>query len=201
MTRIVDRDEALRLLLNGEVVAVPTDTVYGVGALLARSDAIASLFLLKNRPSTVPLPVLVSSSSAVEELDVVWNDHAARLAHEFWPGALTIVVPASRGLALSVGGSGDTVGVRVPNDEMLLSLLRECGPLAVSSANAHGEPPCHSAEEVLTALAGDRLAAVLDGGQRRGEVSTVVEANETSWRVLREGAISAQRIAATLQAS
>jgi tRNA threonylcarbamoyl adenosine modification protein (Sua5/YciO/YrdC/YwlC family) len=201
MTRIVDRDEAIRLLLNGDVVAVPTDTVYGVGASLAQSDAVASLFLLKNRPSSVPLPVLVSSRSAVDELDLAWSERARRLAEEFWPGALTIVVPASRELALSVGGYSDTIGVRVPNDELLLSLLRECGPLAVSSANAHGQLPCHSAQEVLTALGGDRLAAVLDGGERRGEVSTVVEVNETSWRVLRDGAISAERIAATLQAS
>jgi tRNA threonylcarbamoyl adenosine modification protein (Sua5/YciO/YrdC/YwlC family) len=201
MTRIVDRDEAIRLLLNGDVVAVPTDTVYGVGASLAQSDAVASLFLLKNRPSSLPLPVLLSSRSAVDELDLAWSERARRLAEEFWPGALTIVVPASRELALSVGGYSDTIGVRVPNDELLLSLLRECGPLAVSSANAHGEIPCHSAQEVLAALAGDRLAAVLDGGERRGEVSTVVEVNETSWRVLRDGAISAERIAATLQAS
>jgi L-threonylcarbamoyladenylate synthase len=201
MTRIVDRDEALRLLLNGEVVAVPTDTVYGVGASLAQSDAVASLFLLKDRPSTMPLPVLVSSLSAVDELDVAWSDRAQQLAQEFWPGALTIVVPASRELAIGVGGSGDTIGVRVPNDELLLSLLRECGPLAVSSANAHGESPCHTAQEVLMALAGDHLAGVLDGGDRRGEVSTVVEVTETSWRVLREGAISAARLAATLESS
>jgi tRNA A37 threonylcarbamoyladenosine synthetase subunit TsaC/SUA5/YrdC len=91
--------------------------------------------------------------------------------------------------------------VRVPNDELLLSLLRECGPLAVSSANAHGESPCRTAQEVLMALAGDRLAGVLDGGERRGEVSTVVEVNETSWRVLREGAVLVERIATTLEAS
>jgi tRNA A37 threonylcarbamoyladenosine synthetase subunit TsaC/SUA5/YrdC len=91
--------------------------------------------------------------------------------------------------------------VRVPNDELLLSLLRESGPLAVTSANAHGEPPCHSAQEVLAALAGDRLAGVLDDGERRGEVSTVVEVSESSWRVLREGAVTAERIAAVLEAS
>jgi tRNA threonylcarbamoyl adenosine modification protein (Sua5/YciO/YrdC/YwlC family) len=201
MTRIVDREEALRLLLDGGVVALPTDTVYGVAASLVHGDAVASLFLLKNRPAGVPLPVLVHALSPIQEIDVEWSELAQRLSEEFWPGPLTIVVPASRELALSVGGSGDTVGVRVPNDELLLSLLRESGPLAVTSANAHGEPPCHFAQEVLAALAGDRLAGVLDDGERRGEVSTVVEVSESSWRVLREGAVTAERIAAVLEAS
>jgi tRNA threonylcarbamoyl adenosine modification protein (Sua5/YciO/YrdC/YwlC family) len=201
MTRIVDREEALRLLLDGGVVALPTDTVYGVAASLAHADAVASLFLLKNRPAGVPLPVLVHALSPIQEIDVEWSERAQLLSEEFWPGPLTIVVPASRELSLGVGGSGNTVGVRVPNDELLLSLLRESGPLAVTSANAHGEPPCHSAHEVLAALAGDRLAGVLDDGDRRGEVSTVVDVSDSSWRVLREGAITAERIAAALVAS
>jgi L-threonylcarbamoyladenylate synthase len=199
MTRLVDRDEAVRLLRNGNVVAVPTDTVYGVAASLSHRAAIASLFLLKERPSTVALPVLISSWSSVDELDITWSDRAKRLAQEYWPGALTIVVPASRALALSVGSSAEVIGVRVPDDELLLSVLRECGPLAVSSANSHGEPPCHSADEVLLTLAGDHLAGVLDGGERDGDVSTVVEVGETSWKILREGAISAERIAATFE--
>jgi tRNA threonylcarbamoyl adenosine modification protein (Sua5/YciO/YrdC/YwlC family) len=180
------------------VVALPTDTVYGVGASLAHGEAVASLFLLKNRPSGVPLPVLVHALSPIQEIDVEWIERAQRLSEEFWPGPLTIVVPASHELAQMLGGSSDTVGVRVPDDELLLSVLRECGPLAVSSANTHGADPCQSAEEVLQALAGEYLVGVLDGGERRGEVSTVVEVGESSWQVLREGAISADRIASVL---
>ncbi len=86
----------------------------------------------------------------------------------------------------------------MPNDELLLSVLRECGPLTVSSANAHGESPCHSAAEVLAALGGEDLAGVLDGGERSGEVSTVVEVGDGLWRVLREGSISSSRIADVL---
>jgi L-threonylcarbamoyladenylate synthase len=198
MTRIVERDDAVRLLREGAVVALPTDTVYGVAASLAHRDAVASLFLLKNRPSGVPLPVLVHALSPIQEIDVEWSNQAQRLSEEFWPGSLTIVVPASHELALTLGGSSDTVGVRVPDDELLLSILRECGPLAVSSANTHGADPCQSANDVLQALAGEHLAGVLDGGVRRGEVSTVVEVGESSWRVLRDGAISAARIAAVL---
>jgi L-threonylcarbamoyladenylate synthase len=198
MTQIVERDEAVRLLREGSVVALPTDTVYGVAASLAHGDAVASLFLLKNRPSGVPLPVLVHALSPIQEIDVEWIERAQRLSEEFWPGPLTIVVPASHELAMMLGGSRDTVGVRVPDDELLLSVLRECGPLAVSSANAHGADPCQSAKEVLRALAGEHLAGVLDGGERRGQVSTVVEVDESSWRLLREGALSADRIAAVL---
>lgn len=198
MTRIVERVEAVRLLREGAVVALPTDTVYGVGASLSHPDAVASLFLLKNRPLGVPLPVLVHALSPIQEIDVGWSERAQRLSEEFWPGPLTVVVPASHELALMLGGPRDTVGVRVPDDELLLSVLRECGPLAVSSANTHGVDPCQSAHEVLQALAGEHLAGVLDGGERRGEVSTVVEVDEFAWRVLREGAISADRIAAVL---
>jgi L-threonylcarbamoyladenylate synthase len=198
MTKIVGRDEAVRLLLEGAVVALPTDTVYGVAASLAHPDTVASLFLLKDRPPGVPLPVLVHALSPIQEIDVEWSERAQRLSEEFWPGPLTIVVPASHELALMLGGSGDTVGVRVPDDELLLSVLRECGPLAVSSANTHGEDPCQSADEVLQAFRGELLAGVLEGGERRRAVSTVVEVHETSWRVLREGAISAARIAVVL---
>ncbi len=198
MTRIVDREEAVRLLREGAVVALPTDTVYGVAASIAHGDAVASLFLLKNRPSGIPLPVLVHALSPLQEIDVEWSERAQRLSEEFWPGPLTIVVPSSHELAMMLGGSSDTVGVRVPDDELLLSILRECGPLAVSSANTHGADPCQSAHGVLRAFPGGSLAGVVDGGERRGEVSTVVEVDESSWRVLRDGAIPADRIAAVL---
>ncbi|MGB8178972.1 MAG: L-threonylcarbamoyladenylate synthase [Acidimicrobiales bacterium] len=198
MTQLVSRDDAVRLLGEGAVVAVPTDTVYGLAASLVHPDAVASLFLVKGRPSGVPLPVLVHALSPMQEIDVEWGERAQRLSEEFWPGPLTIVVAASHELSLMLGGARDTVGVRVPDDELLLSVLRECGPLAVSSANTHGAEPCHSAHEVLEALAGEHLAGVLNGGERRGEVSTVVEVDDTSWRVLREGAVSSARIAAAL---
>src|ERR1700678_2832563 len=108
MTRIVERDDAVRLLREGAVVALPTDTVYGVAASLAHPDTVASLFLLKDRPPGVPLPVLVHALSPIQEIDVEWSERAQRLSEEFWPGPLTIVVPASHELALMLGGSGDT---------------------------------------------------------------------------------------------
>jgi L-threonylcarbamoyladenylate synthase len=198
MTEIVDRSQAIHLLLDGKVVAVPTDTVYGLAASLWHDDAVSSLFHLKQRPVGVALPVLMHTLNPIHEIDVEWGEFAQQLAEEFWPGPLTIVVPASAELARRVGGSKDSVGVRVPDDELLLSVLRECGPLTVSSANSHGESPCHSASGVMDALAGADLAGVLDGGDRHGEVSTVVEVGEGLWRILREGSISTSRIADVL---
>jgi L-threonylcarbamoyladenylate synthase len=138
--------------------------------------------------------VLVGSRDVIDALGVAWPVKARRLSETLWPGALTIVVPVDPGLAAGVGGVG-TVGFRVPNDELLLDVLDHCGALAVSSANEHGEPPCHSAEEVLRALGSNELLdAVLNGGERRGEVSTVVEIAGDSWRILRSGAISDEEI-------
>lgn len=193
MTDVVGIDEAVALLSRGFVVAVPTDTVYGVAAAIDQPEAIARLFQLKRRPTSVALPVLVHSSSAIEALGVQWPKDARRLAEEFWPGALTIVVPVDAQLAVKVGGV-TSVGFRIPNDATLLSVLERCGPLAVSSANEHGEAPCQSPAEVLSALDASELAAVLDDGVRSGDVSTVVELTEKGFTVLRAGQISAEAI-------
>jgi L-threonylcarbamoyladenylate synthase len=194
MTVVVGAEEAVSRLRHGSVVAVPTDTVYGLAALLDHPDAVATLFRLKRRPPTVALPVLVGSRDVIDALGVHWPERAQRLSDALWPGALTIVVPVDARFAASVGGSG-SVGFRIPNDELLLGVLDQSGALAVSSANEHGEPPCRSADEVLGALGSNELLdAVLDGGERRGEVSTVVEIVGDSWRILRDGSIGTEEI-------
>jgi tRNA threonylcarbamoyl adenosine modification protein (Sua5/YciO/YrdC/YwlC family) len=194
MTDVVGPKEAIARLRRGLVVAVPTDTVYGLAVALEQPAAVAKLFRLKQRPTSVALPVLVDARAAIDALGVTWPVNAARLSDQFWPGALTIVVAVDHQLARSVGGIG-SIGFRIPRDEVLLRVLGECGPLAVSSANEHGGPPCQSVEQVVATFgADDLLSAVLDGGVRRGEVSTVVEIAEDSWRILRDGSISAQEI-------
>src|SRR5665213_323530 len=176
MIELVGRDEAVRLLKSGHVIAVPTDTVYGVAAALTHPKAVANLFTLKRRPLDAALPVLVDSLGAIEGMGVAWPENANRLSRAFWPGPLTIVVAVDQVLAGLVGSSNQTVGFRIPKDELLRDVLAECGPMAVSSANDHGEPPCHSADEVLSAFADSpELAGVLDGGVWSGAVSTVVE--------------------------
>jgi len=111
---VVDRDEAVRLLNAGGVVAVPTDTVYGLAASLEHDDAIAHIFSMKHRPSAVALPVLVGATSSIEGLGVTWLPIARTLSDAFWPGALTIVVDVPRELARRVGSGEDTVGFRLP---------------------------------------------------------------------------------------
>lgn len=194
MTDVVGPEEAIARLRHGLIVAVPTDTVYGLAAALEHPKAVADLFRLKQRPQSVALPVLIGARDALDALEVEWPEKAARLSDSFWPGALTIVVSVAPRLAASVGGVS-SIGFRIPRDETLVDVLNECGPLAVSSANEHGEPPCESAEQVLATLGSNELLnAVLDGGVRRGEVSTVVEIAADSWHVLRAGSISTEAI-------
>jgi L-threonylcarbamoyladenylate synthase len=190
-----DVDEIVTLLQGGGVVGVPTDTVYGLAASLHEPGAMAKLFAAKNRPSDVALPILVDGVAEIERLGVSWFDAARRLSDAFWPGALTIVVPVSHDLATHVGAATDTAGFREPDDDVLRAVLTRSGPLAVSSANRHGATPCTSASLVAATFdESEDVAAVLDAGERLGEVSTIVELTGGSWRVLRQGAISAAAI-------
>ncbi len=198
MIEVVDRDGAVHLLRGGAVVALATDTVYGVAAALTHPDAVATLFAVKHRPASTALPVLVGSLDAARELATSWSDIARRLSTAFWPGPLTLVVACPRQLADLVGSNESSTGLRVPDDEALRSLLVETGPLAVTSANEHGHPPCRSTAEVLEVFAASAVAGVLDGGVRRGEVSTVVEVNGDQWRVVREGAITTEQLTLVL---
>lgn len=199
MIDVVDTERAVNLLAGGAVVAVPTDTVYGVAASLSHPSALATLFALKRRPDSLALPVLVGSVEQIEVLGVTWPERARQLASVFWPGALTIVVPVPQELARRVGSPGATAGFRIPDDPVLHRVLARSGALAVTSANEHGQPPCRDVAQVQRAFAGrEELAGVVDGGARSGEVSTVVELTDSSWRVVREGAIDASAIGAVL---
>jgi tRNA threonylcarbamoyl adenosine modification protein (Sua5/YciO/YrdC/YwlC family) len=190
-------EQAVAALSSGEVVALPTDTVYGVGALLDDAHAVARLFVVKGRPRDVALPVLVGSLEDVAALGVDWPLGAQRLAQAYWPGAMTIVVRADDQLAARVGAT-DSVGVRWPRHEVLTALLHRCGPLAMTSANEHGRPPCASALDVDASTWGAPLAGVLDAGVCDGAVSSVVEVREDQWWLRREGAIERGAIEAIL---
>ncbi len=189
---------AVTLLREGAVVALATDTVYGVAASLAHPSALATLFALKRRPGNVALPVLVDGVAQIEALGVAWPARAARLSDALWPGALTIVVPAPADLARLVGSASASVGFRCPGDDALRHLLTRTGPLAVSSANEHGEAPCTTAAQVRDAFANRALAGVVDGGVRDHPVSTVLEVVGNAWRVLREGAVPLDVLAGLL---
>lgn len=186
--------EVARALCAGAIVAIPTDTVYGLAALPTDAAAVARLVELKGREAGQPIAMLFDSIEAVAP----YLDDPAVLerVRRFWPGALTAVVRAKAGSGLvpPVVAEVGTVGVRQPDDELLLRVLRACGGvLAATSANRHGEPPATSAEEVVEAF-GEALT-VLDGGPRSGgQPSTVVDLTVEPPRVLREGVVSAEAL-------
>ncbi len=186
-------DTATKLLAGGSVVALPTDTVYGLAVLPSLPEAVERLFLLKERPATVPIPVLVGSRQQVEEVAGLLDTAARHLADRFWPGPLTLVVPRRRGFVADLGGppaARQTVGVRWPDHPLVQELCARLGPLAVTSANRHGQPPATTAGLVASAV-GDSsdLGAILDGGTCDGTPSTVVECRGPASRGLREGGI------------
>jgi L-threonylcarbamoyladenylate synthase len=186
---------AVHLLRNGETVAFPTDTVYGLGADPTREDAIASLFRAKGRPEEKPIALLVADPEDVRQVAAEVTHEAERLMDRFWPGALTLVLPASPSLPAALLGGKTTVGVRMPDHPLALALLRAWGaPLAVTSANRSGEQDRCSGREVETALKG-HVPLVLDGGRTPGSApSTVVDLTVSPPRVLRLGPITEARI-------
>ena len=199
MPKLMKVEAAIAALDAGGVVAVPTDTVYGLAAEVSQPSAVAKLFTLKHRPAIVPVPVLVDSVEQIEFLGVDWPDEAQGLADAFWPGALTIVVKVPHELSVMLGGEGDTAGFRIPDDDALRRMMAVLGPLAVTSANEHGEMPCHSAYEVLERFSSrHELSGAIDGGERSGDVSSVVDLAESPWRMLREGAVSTAELARVL---
>lgn len=199
MTKVIDVEDALDALATGGVVGLPTDTVYGLAASLAHPLAVATLFQLKGRPTTVALPVLVSSVVQIEALGVTWTRRARLLSDEMWPGALTVVVAAPASLSNLVGSSTETVGFRCPRDELLLNVLERSGPLALTSANAHGKSPCESASQLLETFDGrNELSGVVDDGPRMGDVSTVVDISQSEWRIVRQGATSSAALSVLL---
>ena len=178
------------LLRAGELVAFPTDTVYGVGIAASRRDRLAAIFELKNRPLDKRIPILVADLSRVTDFEV--DARALALAGRFWPGALTLVLP----------GADGTQAFRAPDHPVALALIRAAGPLLATSANRSDEPDTLGADEVLIAFARqqDELAAVIDGGSVPGGIaSTVVDLTAAPARVLREGPISREELAGVVE--
>jgi L-threonylcarbamoyladenylate synthase len=172
-------------LRAGAVIAFPTDTLYGVGARAADHAAVARLYELKRRPSGQPMVWLVGDRNQVERFAVV-SPAAADLMARFWPGPLTLVLPAH------AQADGSTLAVRAPNHEVALALLRALGePIASSSANPAGQSPPVDADQVIAAL-GEELDIVLDGGPCPiGQPSTILDLSGATARILRQGAIPA----------
>jgi L-threonylcarbamoyladenylate synthase len=184
-------DTAAVALRAGAVVAIPTDTVYGLAVDPRCRGATDSLFALKRRPATLELPVLVADVAQAESLVGPGGlpPVARRLADRFWPGSLTIVVPRRGGVDWELGGDGLTIGLRCPAHPMVHRLCQLVGPLATTSANRHGERPITSADAVAGEF-GLEVALVIDGGVCDGTPSTVVDVTGEGLRCLRDGAVA-----------
>lgn len=197
--------KAASLLKNGELVAFPTETVYGLGANALDESAVGRIFASKGRPSDNPLIVHVHSISAAKELTSEMDHISAKLAEAFWPGPLTIILPLNSraGIARNVSAGLETVGIRVPDHPVALALLRECRlPLAAPSANKSGSPSPTTAFHVSNDLGESavRPALILDGGPCRvGLESTVVQVKDKRVHILRPGGVSAEDISETLK--
>jgi L-threonylcarbamoyladenylate synthase len=184
---------ALHVLQNGGLVALPTDTVYGLAALVTDGPAIGRLYQAKERSPQKAIAVLVGSLGQIDQIVAHFSEEASRLARRFWPGALTLVLPQHPGLPANLSPV-PTIGVRMPDHTFALELLRKTGPLATTSANLSGGPNPRDAGEVLSQLDG-RIELVLDGGPVPGGIpSTVVDCTGKELVILREGAILAEQI-------
>ncbi|MCT2338611.1 L-threonylcarbamoyladenylate synthase [Corynebacterium sp. p3-SID1056] len=182
----------------GRCIVLPTDTVYGIGADAFNNDAVASLLATKRRGPDMPVPVLVGSWTTIQGLVREFSDTAKTLVEAFWPGGLSIVVPEAPSLPWNLGDTRGTVLLRMPNQPLALELLQRTGPMAVSSANISGNPPALNAANAKQQF-GDAVGIYLDGGDAKvGEPSTIVDISGPQPVILREAAISAERIGEVL---
>lgn len=187
--------EAVR---SGRLVVLPTDTVYGLGCDAFDNDAVARLLSTKRRGPDMPVPVLVGSWDTIQGLVREFTPTARTLVEAFWPGGLSIVVPEAPSLPWNLGDTRGTVMLRMPLHPVAIELLRQTGPMAVSSANISGRPAPTTVAEARQQL-GESVEVYLDGGQASlGEPSTIIDISGASPKLLREGALSAESIGEVL---
>ncbi|PZG98670.1 threonylcarbamoyl-AMP synthase [Streptomyces sp. NTH33] len=186
--------EAASAVRRGELVVLPTDTVYGIGADAFSSEAVADLLAAKGRGRNMPTPVLIGSPNTLHGLVTDFSEMAWELVDAFWPGALTLVARHQPSLQWDLGDTRGTVAVRMPLHPVAIELLTETGPMAVSSANLTGHPApetCDAAQDML----GDSVSVYLDGGPTPGNVpSSIVDVTSRVPVLLREGALSPEEL-------
>lgn len=186
--------QARHAVADGGLVVLPTDTVYGVGANAFSPRAVDKLLTAKGRGRDKPSPVLVASPEDAAKLTTSIPEAARALMDEFWPGALTIILPARQEIGWDLGETGGTVALRMPDNPIALALLQQAGPMAVSSANLTAQHPAATAQQARDQL-GNKVAVYLDGGKcGGGEPSTIVIVGE-KLEIVRHGAIADSDIA------
>ena len=190
---------AVELLSAGEVVALPTETVYGLAANALNPEAVAKIYSIKGRPSHNPIIVHIADLPMAKRCVAAWSANAEKLANSFWPGPLTMVLPRAENIPEIVTGGGETVGVRWPAHSFIQAVIRDCGfPLAAPSANLSNAISPTSASHVSKQLGG-KLQLIVDGGASHvGIESTVIDLSLRQPRVLRPGMIHAESLAAAI---
>lgn len=187
--RSVGLEQAADAVRRGELVVLPTDTVYGLGTDAFSPDAVAELLAAKGRGRDMPVPVLVGSPRTLDGIATGLSTTARALVEAFWPGGLTLVARAQPSLRWDLGDTGGTVAVRMPLHPVAIELLTATGPMAVSSANISGKPPASTVDEAIEQL-GEAVSVYLDGGPSGDPVpSTIVDVSGPAPRLLRAGAI------------
>ena len=194
-----DVQQAASLLRQGKLVALPTETVYGLAADATQEDAVQANYDAKGRPETKPLNVLVDGMAMVETVCRDIPADAYQLAEAFWPGPLTMILWGKGTLPPIVPAGGGTQGVRCPNHPDTLAVIKALGrPLACPSANLSGQPSPKSADDVLAQLGGN-IDAVLDGGPCTvGVESTILDLTASPYRILRQGGLGREKLEAVL---
>ena len=196
--RSVGIASAAGALKGGRLVVMPTDTVYGIGADAINGAAVAALLAAKGRGRDMPVGVLVGSWHTIEGLVYTMPAGARDLIRAFWPGALSLVVAQAPSLQWDLGDARGTVMLRMPLHPVAIELLREVGPMAVSSANVSGRPPAVDADEARSQL-GELVEVYLDAGRSQQQAaSTIVDLTGTAPRILRPGPVGVERIAEVL---
>ncbi len=189
---------ALSLFRDGEIVAFPTDTVYGLGADPFQASGIIKLFEAKGRDSNKAIAILVGSVEQAQLVTDHMTEMAMRLCEAFWPGGLTVIVPRKNTLPELISNT-DRIGIRMPNHPVALEMLRTFGPLATTSANLSGKPDAVSARDVFDQLC-NRVPLILDGGKCPGGVpSTVIDCSGSEPIVLRTGPVTSEQIFKVLE--
>ncbi len=190
--------KAKDIIQAGGLIAFPTDTVYGIGVSAFNEDAIERIYRIKERSHLKAIPILLGDPEETILVASQIDSSTSKIVKSFWPGALTLILPIHPELPGNLS-SGNTIGVRVPDHDLIRKLLRMTGPLAATSANLSGKPSALTAEEVQLQV-GERIDLVLDGGKVPGGMaSTVLDCTGDEFSILREGPISWEELELVIQ--